>query len=586
MKKTFKSLMALLLTLAMCVSLFAGISVSAEGVTEVIIANEEIGQDISGFCTIPSTEQVKVGSYAYKSTPGQGAAECWMMRGNPGGLNVSAVVENGALRFWVYVEDITTLENWGGSQIQMGAGWDNNVYVWSHWHTQLVNNGWNEVILPFASASKVGTPDATNITWFFIRNGNVSYSTVVYFDNIRATADCVPETTEKVMATAEWSTEIMNTGFCAVPSDEQAAVGKYSYKCSPGHPGSSDFFAIRGNFNSTDVSGITQNGTAGALRFKVYVEDITTLANWNGSQVQFGSNWWDSDVYSWGDFRGQITKNGWNDIILPFASTGTIGNPNISAVSFILIRTGSADYATTIYIDDIRVTPSTADLQDVKLVNEEQGIAPNGTGFCAGISTEQAFAGSYSYKCWGGNPGGSDNWVLRGDLPRAYDLSKLSLDGTSGALKFSVYVEDIASKNTWYNEGNTITIEASLGTEIWNNYFVWDIKDQITESGWNEVVLPLNTARIVGTVSASKISYFWIRVGNVDCDANVYVDEIRFESRKLGDVNADYSINADDVVSVRKALLGIAEADAYADVNNSGNLDIADLIRLKKDIAA
>lgn len=758
MKKNLKSLTALFMAVVMCACMCAGLSVSAENeaVTEVLILDDEAGKEFSGFSCVLSQDMAKVGTNSYKcTTANANLSECWFMRGNPGGVDISAVTEGGAVRFWIYVEDVATVHNWGGTQVQLGDAWDANVYKWNGWHTQIVNNGWNEIILPFANGG-TATVDATNVTWFFIKMQNTTYATTVYIDNVRATADCVPEETEVVLATAEWSAEISNTGFCAVPSDEKAAVGKYSYKSWPGQPGGSDFWIIRGNLTAADLSGVTQSGTAGALRFKIYVDDISTLDGWNGSQVQLGSGSWDSNVYAWGDFRAQIINNSWNDIVLPFANAAVLGTPDIAAVTYINIRTASATYATTVYIDDIRVTSgaearadisvlneeigegaftecntsisteqakvgtksykanptssywvlrssgspgglarsydistltnngttgalrfwvyvedisevagwngsqvqygyhwdnnsfvwnswhtqitkngwneivlpfanagkagtpdvtnmcyffiklgascdtvlyvddirvtaSAANSEDVKLVNEEQGVGLNGSGFCSVISSEQASEGSNSFKNYPGMNQYRDNWIMRGGLPRAYDLSELSLNGTSGALKFSIYVEDVTAIDDWYSESNTIFIQAALitGTDMWSNYFIWsNFQDQITQNGWNEIVLPFVNAGKSGSPSIDNITYMWIRVGNAAHTVTSYIDNVRFESRKVGDVNADYYTDADDIAAIRKALLGITEADSFADVNGSGALDIADLIRLKKNIAA
>lgn len=49
-----------------------------------------------------------------------------------------------------------------------------------------------------------------------------------------------------------------------------------------------------------------------------------------------------------------------------------------------------------------------------------------------------------------------------------------------------------------------------------------------------------------------------------------------------GDVDTDGDLDADDLVKLRKILLGISEATATADVNGDINIDICDLVAIKK----
>lgn len=48
-----------------------------------------------------------------------------------------------------------------------------------------------------------------------------------------------------------------------------------------------------------------------------------------------------------------------------------------------------------------------------------------------------------------------------------------------------------------------------------------------------------------------------------------------------GDVDTDGDLDADDLVKLRKILLGISEAAASADVNGDTNIDIRDLVAIK-----
>ena len=54
----------------------------------------------------------------------------------------------------------------------------------------------------------------------------------------------------------------------------------------------------------------------------------------------------------------------------------------------------------------------------------------------------------------------------------------------------------------------------------------------------------------------------------------------------LGDVNCDGKRNADDLVTLRKMLLGTEDSLQTGDVNQDKNVDILDLVHLKKQLAS
>ncbi len=539
MQRIFRKFTAILLASALCLGLFGIVPVWAESnLNDIIITDEESGElsPQQEFCTEITTEKVKVGQKSYRSTTAAGSedgsgssSEHWLFRsGNSSGgllrtLDVSDMIENGAVRFWIYIEDTATLHNWNGSQVQFGSdGWDRNTFAWSDWHKQIVNDGWNEIILPFSDAGTIGGEvNTTAMTWFFIRTNNVQYKTTVYLDNIRVTADCIPEETDIVLATAEWGNEIPGTEFCANPSDEKAAVGKYSYKATPGIVGNTDHWILRGYMNTIDISNVTNNATTGALRFKIYVEDILTVNNWNGSQVQFGSGGWDNNTFIWSDIHKQIKRNGWNEIILPFANAGKIGEVDASLMTWFFIRTNNPEYYTVIYVDDIRVTADSNIRSDsVILANAELENEIDGTGFCAGRSDEKAASGKYSYKATPGIVGSSDHWILRGNIPPV-NISELTTNGTDGALRFMIYVENISTVTNW---GKFVV---QFGSGYWDtNVYQWQPIFLITKNGWNEIVLPFSEASTIGTPDLNAVTHINMRTDNVSYTTTVYVDDI------------------------------------------------------------
>ena len=507
---------------------------------DLIVVDDESGEFIPPSAI--STEQVKIGNKSLKASTG-GGSYFFVQGALPRALDIRTVTQNGALgalRFWVYVDDISTLSNWndGGpdptiSQVQLGAGWDNKVYVWNNWQAQITKNGWSEIVLPFSGAGKVGAPTPQNITYLHIKNFNTTYTATIYVDDIRISQDTTTSEGGNIDPTpvidpnmilsnedSEWG------GFCAVISDEKAKSGKYSYKSTPGY-GDHDGWMIRtGLTRPLNMSALTQNGTKGAVRFWIYVDSKNdVMLNWNGSQLQLGADW-DINAYVWNNWDVQITKGGWNEIILPFAQSGKIGTPNPAKITYINIRMNNTTYKTTLYLDDIRVSadasrPSEIIIDKDLILSDENGESG---GFCAGITDEKAKIGSLSYKATPGY-GDHENWMIRtdGGLARTLNMSATTQNGTKGAVRFWIYVD---SKNdvmlNWNGSQLQLGEYWDINSYVWNN---WD--SQIASDGWNEIVLPFEKAGKVGTPNPANITYINIRMNNVTYKTTVYLDDIR-----------------------------------------------------------
>ena len=160
-----------------------------------IILSDEAGES-AGFCATLSDEQVKSGNFAYKACTGINNHDFWFVRtdsGLPRTLNISRKTADGtkgAVSFWIWVDSKrNVIDNWKGSQLQLGEGWDKNVYIWSGWDTQIRNDGWNRIVLNFSVAGKNGTPRNNALKYLNIRMGNALYKTTVYIDDIRITSD-------------------------------------------------------------------------------------------------------------------------------------------------------------------------------------------------------------------------------------------------------------------------------------------------------------------------------------------------------------------------------------------------------------
>ena len=123
-------------------------------------------------------------------------------------------------------------------------------------------------------------------------------------------------------------------------------------------------------------------------------------------------------------------------------------------------------------------------------------------------------------------------------------------------------------------------VKEPIYREVSNEYLCEDVSDKIKE--WcdekGDYVLSLFSLEDIEAL----VNSWQNRLSNVSYATTVYVDDIRIERRKAGDINTDYRFNASDLVALRQMLLGMSEFDFYADVNEDSVFDIIDLVRLKK----
>ena len=370
MNKLLKPVSFLLVLLILFSSLSSILSftsfASSTGPDGTVVFNEELNQAL--WPAFVSTEQVKFGTKALKSTTG-GGADYWMLRDNlPVPLDIYAILngptkDSAVLSFWIYISDKNTVSNWNGSQAQLGNGWDNNSYVWGDWDRQITQNGWNEIILPFSGSGIVGNPTPSNITYINIRTSNPAYSTTVYIDNITVSSDKVTLPPSTLFILNDENNETGQTAYSNLSiTTEKSIVGNKSYKATTGTNNPKEMWFIRqGSLpRALNISAITRDGLAGSVKFYVYIEDKNDIANWKtandsrSTEFQIGVNW-DSNVYSWANWDSQIKGNGWNEIVLPFEYASILGTPNPKSMSYLGIRIFNANHSATVYIDAIHI---------------------------------------------------------------------------------------------------------------------------------------------------------------------------------------------------------------------------------------
>ncbi len=306
------------------------------------------------------------GTSLYHAASTGGAATVTLYDQALSGISIDPyMTDDGYLHLWVYVEDMTssiwsgwiTLSSSGGSQ-----SWSNICYI--------THNGWNELWLPLTGASGrvSGTLNRLSIT--DQRSVKLEHSDFYFDDIYLCLADSEnPETLRntaaltfepkgiKAPALPEEDAEFILTGdslygnkarttavrVVTDPALVKQGAGAWMLTGTPTLQQTSVTFA------SKNVSNYMKHGY---LHLWVYVEDVTAVSNVVVELTSAGVG--DEAEISW-FAKSAITKNGWNELLLPlFAPDSTTGAFASAGLNYFRIYLNTYR-DTRICIDDVRV---------------------------------------------------------------------------------------------------------------------------------------------------------------------------------------------------------------------------------------
>ena len=261
------------------------------------------------------------------------------------------------------------------------------------------------------------------------------------------------------------------TGFGCVMSESQEAGGATVFFASYGSPMDASAYA---------------NGYA---HLWIYVEDVSKLI---GGQIELCSGG-GPDMYetSW-NLMAYVTQSGWTELYLPIAKAGQGNKPaDLSAINYcriFFLQSGEGKVG----------------VDSFYLCNE----APEGGGSLKPAESADSFVisaveelspwfGTGHEMRFDGAPAGS-GWIASttrdgaGSAVFAAAFGNMNLTAfADGNIHLWVYVEDISKV-----VGGQFEFTSSGGPD--NMEMSWDISKYLTQSGWNEVILPLSESNAVG----------------------------------------------------------------------------------------
>ena len=240
----------------------------------------------------------------------------------------------------------------------------------------------------------------------------------------------------------------------------------------------------------------------GYLHMWVYMENPEDIRS--GYIELTSSGKFDVEEICW-RVKDYITESGWNEVLLPLSAP--CGDSGFDAEYFNYIRfyvqlvDGATDH--TMYFDDIYFfTPIIHHCENLK----------NASSVSLNANSVYVKEGTYSFK----SAPGIDRMVLTFD---AYTIESFM----DGYVHMWIYMENTADIKNGYVE---MTSSGKCDVEE----ICWSLKNHVTRSGWNEVLLPLKQPTADSGFDPTSFNYMRVYVQLQDgaTDYTMYFDDIRF----------------------------------------------------------
>ncbi|MBN1599288.1 MAG: T9SS type A sorting domain-containing protein [Bacteroidales bacterium] len=300
--------------------------------------------------------------------------------------------ENGYLKFWFYISDASLYDNTGQIEITSSGSFDVDEYSWNL-NNIYISDGWNYLVLSFASANKNGSPDLSAINFFRIY-GFYSDVVTLKIDEIIFSYDMelpLPgQVFDKCNYITGWSG---NDEIVRDPYNKMEGTACISSNGDGTNRFIKSFIHINANVGFEK----------GYLNFWLYVSDISRFEE--AGQVEITSSGGsDVDEYSW-PIKCMNLKNGWNHVFLKLSEANVSGSPDLTLINYFRFYNFMTD-SVLLRIDDIRFTEN--------LPQKPVKVNPNT------LNNKVLFG----YQGWFAAPGDSslhDHWVhwFKNNIPDA-----------------------------------------------------------------------------------------------------------------------------------------------------------------------
>lgn len=258
--------------------------------------------------------------------------------------------KDGFVHIAFYVSDKSCLTEEVFFEMTSSGMCDVDEYNWSFTADQL-QNGWNDLYLPFAQATVTGTPTLKKINFFRAFTLNRKQSVVTIFDNIYATNSKYNESEIECEESVSEGDIMLSNCLCYFKDytnmklTADSKEGAYALKVKDSSKTMYGTFAKPVNI---------KDYKNGYIHIWLYVNDETYLTS--GIKFELSSSGKaDVNEYEW-MIKKEKLVSGWNELWLPVSDAIKTGTPDLSAMNFFRVKAVDANAKISFIIDDVRAT--------------------------------------------------------------------------------------------------------------------------------------------------------------------------------------------------------------------------------------
>ncbi|MBP1993626.1 hypothetical protein [Paenibacillus eucommiae] len=321
----------------------------------VNLHNADSSSGWSGVTLDTSDKKEGSASLSGDSNPGisiPGYPSAVHMQGTMAPVHTGVTLQNGQLKLWLYVADVTKLGG-GVGAIELSSNDQTTDVDELEWYVSNLSlvDGWQELTLNFSDAYVSGNPDLSAITRVRIYAFTTA-ATTMKVDDIRVTS--IPASVPSVVlhnadTSSGWYGAGLDTSDKKEGSASLSGVSDTNYSI-PGYPSA---VIMQGIFAPVNTGVTLQNGQ---LKLWLYISDVDKLGGRVGA-IELSSNDQTTDVdeieWQWPNIK---LVDGWQELTLKFSTAYVYGTPDLSAIKRVRIYAFTTG-AMTMKVDHIRVTP-------------------------------------------------------------------------------------------------------------------------------------------------------------------------------------------------------------------------------------
>lgn len=264
-------------------------------------------------------------------------------------VNIAAYA-NGYIHLSVYVNKVSFLTNTVNFELSSAGACDVDEYEWFIAASEL-ENGWNEIYLPFKDAQKTGTPNLSAINYFRMFTVGRNAKLVTILDDVYATNNTNGGDRTACGERLYVGDILMADCTCYFSDSFNMKLSKNCKQGSYALKAKNPAVGIYGTFNTAvDIS----NFKEGYVHVWLYINEkdyLTTNVNFELSS----SGTCNVNEYEWVISKENLSS-GWNELWLAVENAHVTGTPDLASINYFRMFTTTPNSELEMMIDDVYAT--------------------------------------------------------------------------------------------------------------------------------------------------------------------------------------------------------------------------------------